>query len=144
MGKFLNQCCDDAWDVIRGRKKIVGNKIINVEETKKLENKVKEEYGWLAPDGIFYPVEFGNHQAWASKYLSGLYREDRALYEQARRNDNRDVVDLLTDMGWILIHNPHGYGFKITRNLSKRVTNKQKDYLCKIGKLEEAEKDFVN
>lgn len=143
MGKFLNQCCDDAWDVIRGRKKIIGKKIFETESFKEAENKVKEEYGWLAPDGTFYPVEFGKHQAWASKYLSGLYREDRVLYERTGRKCNENVVDLLTDMGWILIHNPHGYGFKITRNLSKRVTNKQKDYLCKIGKSDELEKDFV-
>lgn len=46
-------------------------------------------------------------------------------------------------MGWILIHNPHGYDFKITRNLSKRVTNKQKDYLRSIGKIDLLEKEFV-
>ena len=110
MGKYLDQCCDDAWEVIRGRKKIVGNKIVNIEDAKEIEKKGKEVYGWLA---------------------------------QARPKDNGDVGDLLTDMGWILIHNPHGYNFKITRNLSKRVTNKQKDYLCSIGKIDLLEKEFV-
>lgn len=28
MGKYLDQCAKDAWDVIKGRKKIIGNKII--------------------------------------------------------------------------------------------------------------------
>lgn len=143
MGKYLDQCCEDAWDVIRGRKKIVGNKIINIEDVKEVESKSKENYGWLAPDGTFYPVEFGNHQAWASEYLLRLYHEGKISYDQARREDNGDVGDLLTDMGWILIHNPHGYDFKITRNLSKRVTNKQKDYLRSIGKIDLLEKDFV-
>lgn len=143
MGKVLGQCCDDAWDVIRGRKKIVGNKIINFESAKEIENKSKEVYGWLAPDGLFHPVEFGNHQAWASEYLLKLYREGEISYEQTRHEDNGDVGDLLTDMGWILIHNPHGYDFKITRNLSKRVTNKQKDYLRSIGKIDILEKEFV-
>lgn len=143
MGKYLDQCCEDAWDVIRGRKKIVGNKIINIEDVKEVGSKSKENYGWLASDGTFYPVEFGNHQAWASEYLLRLYREGKISYEQARREDNGDVGDLLTDMGWILIHNPHGYDFKITRNLSKRVTNKQKDYLRSIGKIDLLEKDFV-
>ena len=97
----------------------------------------------MAPDGTFYPVEFGNHQAWASEYLLKLYSNGQISDEQARPKDNGDVGDLLTDMGWILIHNPHGYNFKITRNLSKRVTNKQKDYLCSIRKIDLLEKEFV-
>lgn len=142
MGKYLDQCCEDAWDVIRGRKKIIGNKIIDIEDVEETVNK-REEYGWLAPDGTFYPVEFGNHQAWDSEYLLRLYHEGKISYEQVRCKDNGDVGDLLTDMGWILIHNPHGYDFKITRNLSKRVTNKQKDYLRSIGKIDLLEKEFV-
>ena len=143
MGKYLDQCCEDAWDVIRGRKKIVGNKIIKIGDVKEVESKSKENYGWLAPDGTFYSVEFGNHQAWAAEYLLKLYREGKISYEQASRKDNGDIGDLLTDMGWILIHNPHGYDFKITRNLSKRVTNKQKEYLCSIGRIDLLEKDFI-
>ena len=143
MGKYLDQCCNDAWDVIRGRKKIVGNKIIDIEGVEGIEKKSEEVYGWLAPNGKFYPVEFGNHQAWASEYLLKLYRDGEISDKQARPNDNGDVGDLLTDMGWILIHNPHGYDFKITRNLSKRVTNKQKDYLRSIGKIDLLEKEFV-
>lgn len=56
MGKYLDQCADDAWEVISGRKKIVGNKIIDSEI--KIN---REDYGWLAPNGEFFPVEFGNH-----------------------------------------------------------------------------------
>lgn len=143
MGKILDQCCEDAWDVIRERKKIVGNKIIEIKDINCIENENQKEYGWLAPDGTFYSVEFGNHQVWAAEYLLKLYSEGKISYEQASRNDNGDVGDLLTDMGWILIHNPHGYDFKITRNLSKRVTNKQKEYLCSIGKSDLLEKEFV-
>lgn len=143
MGKYLDQCCNDAWDVIQGRKKIIGNKIVKIEDIKEVESKSKENYGWLAPDGTFYPVEFGNHQAWAAEYLLRLYRDGEISYEQAKREDNGDVGDLLIDMGWILIHNPHGYDFKITRNLAKIVTNKQKDYLRSIGKVDLLEKDFV-
>lgn len=142
MKSVLEQCCDDAWDVIQGRKRIARNRIIDV-DPEKSEEKVKSDYGWLSPDGVFYPIEFGNHQAWAAEYLLKLYREGKISYEQANRKDNGNVGDLLTDMGWILIHNPHGYGFKITRNLSKRVTNKQKDYLRGIGKIDLLEKEFV-
>lgn len=142
MGEILDQCLKDAWDIVRGRMKIVGNRIIDVEDAEE-PKKNKEEYGWLAPDGTFYPVEYGNHQAWASKYLLRLYREGEISYEQARREDNGDAGDLLTNMGWILIHNPHGHDFKITRNLSKRVTNRQKEYLRSIGKIDLLDKEFV-
>lgn len=54
MGKYLDQCCDDAWDVIRGRKKIIGNKIVSIKDTEEIGNKDKEVYGWLATDGTFY------------------------------------------------------------------------------------------
>lgn len=143
MKKYLKQCCDDAWDIICGRKKIVGNKIVNIEDTEVIKRKNKEVYGWLAPDGTFYSVEFGNHQTWASEYLLKLYREGKISYKQTIRENNGNASDLLTNMGWILIHNPHGYGFKITRNLSKRVTNKQKDYLRSIGKINLLENEFV-
>lgn len=97
-------------------------------------------YGWLSPDGTFYPVEFGKHQMWAANYLLKLYRDDKISYEQANVGD---PGDLLTDMGWILIHNPHGFGLKITRNLSKRVTDKQKDYLRRIGEIDKLREDFI-
>lgn len=128
MGKYLDKCCEDEWDITRGRKKIKGNQIIETEDVEEIENKNKEEYGWLAPDGTFYPVNFGSHEAWTAIYLLKLYRQGKITYEQVRRKDNGYIGDLLTDMGWILIHNPHVYDFKITRNLSKRVTNKQKEY----------------
>lgn len=63
MGKYLDQCCKDAWDVIRGRKKIVGNRIVNIEVAEEIENKNKEVYGWLAPDGhsILWSLEIIRH-----------------------------------------------------------------------------------
>lgn len=112
----LNKCMNDAWDIVQGRKKIVRNKIIS--------NNDKEMYGWLAPDGTFYPVDFGNHQDWASKYLLEQFR-----------NENIDLKcgenpgDKLCEMGFILLHNPHGYNFSVTRDIRKVITKKQKDFL---------------
>ena len=96
----------------------------------------------MAPNGIFYPVEFGKHQTWAFNFLLELYRKREISYEQICLKDNSNAGDLLTDMGWILIHNPDGYDFKITRNLSKRVTGKQKDYFKKIGKIDMIERIY--
>lgn len=39
MGYFLDQCASDAWDVINGRKKIIGNKIIDCRENNNVEIK---------------------------------------------------------------------------------------------------------
>lgn len=64
LSKYLDQCANDAWEVIRGRKKIIGNKIIECNLTDKNIENQEENYGWLAPNGIFYSVEFGKHQAW--------------------------------------------------------------------------------
>ena len=129
MGSILDQCANDAWDVIRGRKRIIGNTIIDVQEASECVDKTETEYGWLAPDGVFYPVEFGNHQAWASEYLLRLYREDKITYEQAKIGSNQNAGDILVNMGWILIHNPSNMLIKVTRNESKILTKSQKDFL---------------
>lgn len=143
MGKYLEQCCNDAWEVIRGRKRIVGNKIIDVKQNSDYEEDLQStEYGWLSPKGEFYPVEFGNHQAWASDYLLNLYRNGKISYEEVRVKDNANAGDLLIKMGWILIHNPSRQHIKISKDESKRETKPQKqflyDFFCKHGMTEKA------
>lgn len=139
MGKFLQQCADDAWDVIQGRKKVVGNKVVEVTD----DTEGKEiEYGWLEPSGKFHIVEFGKHQAWASKYISDLYYEGKISYEESNLSNGQDSGDVLVNRGWVLIHNPSQRNIKITRDLSKRLTKAQADYLYdflrKHGKEKEA------
>ena len=129
MGSILEQCANDAWDVIRGRKKIIGNTIVDVQEESESVDKTETEYGWLAPDGVSSTVEFANHQAWASEYLLRLYREDKITYEQAKIGSNQNAGDILANMGWILIHTPSNMLIKITRNESKILTKSQKDFL---------------
>ena len=124
MGTFLDQCASDAWDVICGKKKIIGNRIVNCNKTKIEEKKVNEDYGWLAPNGTFYSVEFANHQAWASKYLLDEYRKGNI-----ELLCDKNPGDKLCEMGFILIHNPHGYNFSVTRDKEKRITNNQRDFL---------------
>lgn len=145
MKSVLQQCCDDAWDVIRGRKRIVGNRIIEVEQEKESEGEKKpSDYGWLSPDGTFYPVEFGKHQAWAASYLLSLYRTGKISYEQARLRNNGDAGDSLIEIGWVLIHNPSRFSVKITRDEAKRMTQFQREflysYLCEHGEIEKAER----
>ena len=124
LGKYLDQCANDAWEVIRGRKKIVGNRIVDCnEEDKKFKNE-NEDFGWIAPNGTFYPVEFGKHQAWASQYLLNEYRNGNIELKC-----NEDPGDKLCRMGFVLIHNPHGFNFSVTRDYKKRITNRQKEFL---------------
>lgn len=115
----LNKCMNDAFDIVQGRKKIVRNKIIS--------NTDKEMYGWLAPDGKFYESDFGEHQTWASEYL--LKEFEKGNIENLFNYDNPG--DKLIEMGWILIHNPSGFQLSVTRDKSKRITIRQKDFLLK-------------
>lgn len=124
MGKYLNQCAKDAWDVIKGRKKIIGNKIIECNLTDKNIESQEENYGWLAPNGTFYSVEFGNHQAWVFQYLLNEYRNGNIKLEC-----DEDPGDKLCELGFILLHSPHKYDFFVTRDYKKRITNKQKEFL---------------
>ena len=123
MGEFLDQCASDAWDIISGRKKIVRNKIVSCEDSEPKEN-TNQDYGWLAPNGKFYSVDFGCHQAWASKYLLDQYRNG-----SIDLNIGEDPEDVLCKIGFILLHNPHGYNFSVTRDNSKRITKKQEEFL---------------
>lgn len=113
----LNKCMNDAWDIVQGRKKIVRNKIIS--------NTDKEMYGWLAPDGKFYESDFGEHQTWASEYLLKEFKNGNIENLFVHNNPG----DKLTEMGWILIHNPSGFQLSITRDKSKRITIRQKNFL---------------
>ena len=140
MGRFLQQCADDAWDVMQGRKKVVGNKVVETTDADMIEKET--EYGWLEPSGKFHPVEFAKHQTWAAKYLLKLVEEGIISFEEARLKDDKNCGDLLTERGWVLIHNPSQHNIKITRDLSKRLTKAQADYLydflLKHGKRKEA------
>lgn len=141
MGKYLAQYSKDAWDVVKGRKKVVGNRIIEVSPVKDIEeNKEETEYGWLSPDGTFYPVEFAKHQVWASNYVLKLCKNGDISFDEA---PGSDVGDWLVNRGWVLIHNPYQI-LKITRNPVGRLTKSQKeflyDYLSARGKTVEAYK----
>lgn len=140
MGKFLQQCANDAWDVIQGRKKIIRNKVIDVRNEDVIEKET--EYGWLEPSGKFHPVEFGNHQIWASEYISNLFQEGKISYEEANMSNKQDAGDVLINRGWVLIHNPSQHNIKITRDLSRILTKAQSEYLydflMKRGRKKEA------
>lgn len=110
-----------------------------------------EDYGWLAPDGVFHEVEWGNHQEWANNYLKEHLSEEEqkaALIEinmSGMAKSGTDIMgaaDYLVRRGWVLLHNP-SQGIAIpTKNPLKRYTKAQQeflyDYYMERGKEKEA------
>ena len=85
-----------------------------------------EDYGWLAPDGTFYEVDWSEHQEWADDYIQEHYFEDW-LKLHCKCNDSGDY---LIDKGWILLHNP-SQGIAIVTGNSWKYTKSQKEFLYK-------------
>lgn len=127
MCKYLNQCLDDAWDVIRGRKQIVHNKIVPIDDIIMSNKDYKEEYGWLSPDGTFYPVEFAKHRYWAAAYIKKM-RKSGGITDTTMVPE-KEPGDYLIRHGWVLLHNPHNYEFKVTADPTKSYTKSQIDFL---------------
>ena len=92
---------------------------------KKIEREHCDNYGWLAPDGTFTPVEWGDHQKWANEKLKndGVMKKEEYLKNWDRGGD------YLVSRGWILLHNPsHGIA-QVTADPIRRITKAQKEFL---------------
>ena len=104
-------------------------------EQRKIEDQgIEDNYGWLSPSGEYFPVDWGNHQAWAHKKVLelGLIGNDEARVNS--RGETRcawtgDEGDILVDHGWVLLHNP-SMGIAIAHaSPTKRLTSAQKEFL---------------
>lgn len=89
----------------------------------RMRSDTEDDYGWLAPDGTFYPVEFANHQSWAHKKLIELGVIEK--HELSVWNSG----DKLVEMGWTLLHNPSMGTAFVTSSDTKPLTKRQKDFL---------------
>lgn len=98
------------------------------------ENKYStEDYGWLAPNGTFHEVDWGEHQEWAQNYIEEHFPEvynDSKVDMQVKCNVGLiGAGDWLVEHGWILLHSPsQGIAFP-TRNPLKRYTKAQQEFL---------------
>lgn len=93
-------------------------------ENERAEREHGTSYGWVAPDGTFYPVEWGDHQKWAREYLKKQRGCDFGELPLQERNCPGDV---LVERGWMLLHNP-GLGVPVvTREMP--LTEPQKEFL---------------
>lgn len=100
------------------------------------DNPDETEYGWLAPDGTFYPAEFAEHVEWAAEHVQKLYEqaesEETRLHIRANSPD-----DYLRDLGWVLLHNPFRGLAQVSASDIRPLTDKQCaflfDYYTKRG-----------
>ena len=100
----------------------------------RIEKEHEDNYGWLAPNGTFYPVEWGEHQGWAHTKVAelGLIGDDDTWVD---RNGEKHFVwtgeegDILVDRGWVLLHNPAMGVALVTANDARPLTKAQKEFL---------------
>ena len=110
-----------------------------------MDHKAREaddDYGWLEPDGTYHPVEWRNHQEWATEYFKDHF--DRQDFKEMLHEYEFRVGDILVHkMGWVLLHNP-GQGnafptFDRTKGLTKHQKEFLFDYYRKRGRNREAD-----
>lgn len=98
------------------------------------ETHTTEDYGWLAPDGTFHPVDFGEHQAWAQQYIRTNYSEEDWLHagihnKTIGNKPYNTFGDWLIAHHWVLLDNPAQGLAHTTKHPSYDFTKKQKEFL---------------
>ena len=97
------------------------------------EEHTTEDYGWIAPDGTFYAVDWGKHQEWAKRFI-----EER--FPEAANDDETDMQthcnigligagDYLAERGWVLLHSPSQGIAEPTKDPRRNYTKAQKEFL---------------
>jgi len=128
-----------------------GNSLVD-SYIKATKNDVK--YGWLDPEGKFYEVEFGEHQAWPyicicdkaesrdgtlrrrvrdseTVDLSHYYNELLEYFEKENHRLTIDsaCADFLVHKGWVLLHNP-SMGIPVLDNYTiQGLTKAQREFM---------------
>lgn len=97
-----------------------------------IEEKHKDNYGWLEPDGTFHPADWCEHQqfAWDEIQKRGWEEDFDRFTDTERGNGIYRCGDYLTYMkGWVLLHNPGRGVAYVTRDENKRLTKAQREFL---------------
>lgn len=111
------------FDMLPDQAPVVNSLVDSYLKQAKIEKEFEDNYGWLAPDGTFYPVKWGEHQGWA-------YRRAKKDYpEEAPQFPDGCSGDILIRHGWILLHSPSMGVAQPQRDWTKRITKKQTDFL---------------
>lgn len=120
------------------------------EDEAEKEGKTLDDYGWLSPDGEFFPVDFAEHAKWAQEWLNEHYpfRDHPKLYWMTDDNGTRHhIVNgdvLIYSLGWVLLDNPYRGPATPKKDPKRNFTSGQKeflyDYYIERGRMEEANK----
>ena len=100
-----------------------------------------DDYGWLEPDGTYHPVEWCNHQEWATDYLKDKGNGWDGYCDLVGEYHSPGDA-LVYKFGWVLLHSP-GQGnayptFDNTKGLTKHQKEFLFDYYQKRGRTQEA------
>lgn len=101
-----NQHKDDTFGTIDA----VDSYLSRVRNTKE---HTTADYGWLAPDGTFYEVEWGEHSGWAEEYCKEHYPNKDCANMYWKDNDDgtrRHLVNgdfLVYVLHWVLLDSPY-------------------------------------
>ena len=101
-----------------------------VKQSPKQETKLKYfDYGWLSPDGEFYPSEWGTHQTKATEILDEMNWASEAWKMQKSEERLTDADYLSKYKNFVLIHSV-SQGIPYPTILEgKRLTKKQREFL---------------
>lgn len=101
-----------------------------VSQSPKKETKLKYyDYGWLSPDGKFYPSEWGTHQTKATEILDEMDWTSEAWKMQQSEERLTDADYLSKYKNFVLIHSA-SQGIPYPTILEgKRLTKKQREFL---------------
>ena len=89
------------------------------------ENFKTSDYGWLAPDGTFFDVLWGQHEAWANRYVV----EHFGIEHYGHSGTVQYGGTFLINRGWCLLHSPSLGNAIPTYDMIKGLTKAQKDFL---------------
>lgn len=97
----------------------------------------EEDYGWLAPDGTYAPVPWGDHNEWAQNKLEELY--EQPVYKTMREFKEDGTMENIADgmpgdvlvykHHYALLDNPHQGNAILTYDEAYGLTKAQREFL---------------
>ena len=127
-----------AWKTAKYNNDTISDNMLTsfIEQRHREDNADTEnDYGWLDPDGNFYPVEWSQHYEWARDYLDKHYpfKEHASLYWYNDENNVRNHITagdvLIYNLHWALLDNPYRGLANLQYNVSYGLTKAQKEFL---------------
>lgn len=107
-----------------------------IQKNRYSEELQETDYGWLEPNGTYHPVTWGDHQAWARKWLdkNRPEKEYPDLYGETPQERHRAIImtpgDVLVNkLHWILLHSPQNGTARYIVSDKSAMTKAQREFL---------------